>query len=119
LSVENAVLLTDPIAAEGEAALARGARVVRSPDSSPETIRRLAREADGVITRSKLPDDLLDAAPGLRAIVIHGTGTHLVPLASAAARGVPAEAEASDFPSLLERSDFVVACPPTGTPSRG
>jgi len=63
--------------------------VVRSPDSSHDTIRSLAREADGVITRSKLPDDLFAAAPRVRAVAIHGTGTDLVPLADATARGVP------------------------------
>ena len=83
------VLLVDPIAAEGEAVLGRGAQVVRSPDSSHDTIRSLAREADGVITRSKLPDDLFSAAPRVRAVAIHGTGTDLVPLADATARGVP------------------------------
>lgn len=84
----NRVLLTDPIAAEGERALAREAEVMRAPDSQPETVRRLAREADGVIIRSKLPDDIFSAAPRLRAVVVHGTGTDLVPLAAAAERGV-------------------------------
>ena len=88
LSVKRTVLLTDPIAPEGEAALARAARVIRAPDTSADTIRRLAREADGVITRSKLPDDLFEAAPNIRAVVVHGTGTDLVPLAAAAERGV-------------------------------
>jgi D-3-phosphoglycerate dehydrogenase / 2-oxoglutarate reductase len=87
LSVKKTVLLTDPIAPEGEAALARAARVIRAPDSSADTIRRLAREADGVITRSKLPDDLFEAAPRLRAVVIHVTGIDLVPLSAAAERG--------------------------------
>jgi D-3-phosphoglycerate dehydrogenase len=84
----NNVLLTDPIAAEGEQALARGARVLHATDTSAETIRRIARDADGIITRSKLPDDLFAAAPRVRAVVIHGTGTDLVPLAAAAERGV-------------------------------
>jgi len=83
------VLIVDPIAAEGEALLSRAAEVVRSPDSSHETIRLLARETDGVITRSKLPDDLFSSAPRVRAVAIHGTGTDLVPLADATARGVP------------------------------
>ena len=87
MSVKKTVLLTDPIAPEGEAALARAAHVIRAPDSSADTIRRLAREADGVITRSKLPDDLFEAAPRLRAVVIHGTGIDLVPLSAAAERG--------------------------------
>jgi len=87
--VNHRVLLVDPIAAEGEALLSRSAEVVRSPDSNHDTIRNLAREADGVITRSKLPDDLFTAAPRVRAVAIHGTGTDLVPLADATARGVP------------------------------
>jgi D-3-phosphoglycerate dehydrogenase len=87
--VTHRVLIVDPIATEGEALLARDAEVVRSPDSSHETIRLLARESDGVITRSKLPDDLFSAAPRVRAVAIHGTGTDLVPLADATARGVP------------------------------
>ena len=82
------VLLTDAIAPAGEELLARAAEVVRAPDSEPATIRRFARDADGVIIRSKLPDDIFDAAPRLRAVVIHGTGTDLVPLASATAHGV-------------------------------
>jgi len=68
--------------------LARGAEVVRAPDSEPATIRRYARDADGVIIRSKLPDDIFDAAPRLKAVVVHGTGTDLVPLESATAHGV-------------------------------
>jgi len=81
-------LLTDPIASAGEDLLARAATVLRAPDSAPATIRSLAREADGVIIRSKLPDDIFDAAPRLRAVVVHGTGTDLVPLESATAHGV-------------------------------
>lgn len=82
------MLLVDSIAEEGEKALARRAELVHAPDSAAETIRRLARDADGVITRSKLPDDLFGVAPRLRAVVIHGTGTDLVPLAEATAHGV-------------------------------
>ncbi len=83
------VLLTDPIDASGEELLrARGAEVVLAPEGSAATVKRLAREADGMIIRSKLPDDIFEAAPRLRAVTIHGTGTDLVPLASANARGV-------------------------------
>ena len=42
----------------------------------------------GIITRSKLPDDIIAVAPRLRAVVVHGTGTDLVPIADATARGV-------------------------------
>src|SRR5204862_4510245 len=83
------VLIVDPIAAAGEARLENKAEVVRAPDSAPETIRRLSRDADGLITRSKLPDDIFAAAPRVRAVAIHGTGTDLVPLADATSRGIP------------------------------
>ena len=82
------MLVVDPIAPAGEAVLATRTEVVRSPDSDPATIRRLAAECDGVVTRSKLPDDLFSSAPRIRAVAIHGTGTDLVPLASASERGV-------------------------------
>ena len=82
------VLLTDAIAPAGEEALARTVEVVRAPDSAPATIRRLAADFDGILIRSKLPDDIFDAAPRVRAVVIHGTGTDLVPVESATANGV-------------------------------
>ena len=62
--------------------------VVRAPDSDVATLRQWARDVDGVLTRSKLPDDLFEAAPRVRGVVVHGTGTDLVPVAAATARGV-------------------------------
>ena len=82
------VLLMDPIAAEGEAVLSTTLQVVKSPDSSHDTIRRLAKDADGIIIRSKLPDDIFEAAPRVKAVAIHGTGTDLVPLQKANEHGV-------------------------------
>jgi D-3-phosphoglycerate dehydrogenase / 2-oxoglutarate reductase len=82
------VLLSDAIAPAGEEALSLAVEIVRAPDSSPATLRRLAVEVDGILIRSKLPDDIFDAAPRVRAVVVHGTGTDLVPLESATAHGV-------------------------------
>ena len=82
------VLLTDTIAPAGEEALRREVEVVRAPNSDLATLRKFAREVDGVLTRSKLPDDLFEAAPRVRAVVVHGTGTDLVPVAAATAHGV-------------------------------
>jgi D-3-phosphoglycerate dehydrogenase / 2-oxoglutarate reductase len=82
------VLLTDPIASPGEELLSKAVGVIQAPDSAPDSIRDLARDVDGIITRSKLPDDICERAPRLRGIVVHGTGTDLVPLAAATARGV-------------------------------
>lgn len=87
-SAVKTVLLTDLIAADGVELLEEKAKVIHSPDSAPDTIRRFAKEADGVIIRSKLPDDIFEVAPRLKAVCIHGTGTDLVPLASATERGV-------------------------------
>jgi D-3-phosphoglycerate dehydrogenase len=84
------ILLTDPIDASGvELLRTRGAEVVLAPDGNAQTVKRLVRDADALIIRSKLPDDIFEAAPRLRAVTIHGTGTDLVPLAAANARGVP------------------------------
>lgn len=82
------VLLTDSIAPGGEELLSKTVTVVHSPDSAPATIRALARDVEGIIIRSKLPDDICEAAPRLRGIVVHGTGTDLVPIVAATARGV-------------------------------
>jgi D-3-phosphoglycerate dehydrogenase len=82
------VLLVDPIAADGIEALKKHFQVVQAPDSAPATIRRLAQASDGAIIRSKLPDDIFDLAPRLKAVAIHGTGTDLVPLENANKHGV-------------------------------
>lgn len=82
------VLVTDLIDPAGIALLAARVEVVQPPDTSLATLRALSREVDAVITRSRLPDDLFDAAPRIRAVMIHGTGTDLVNLAAASARGV-------------------------------
>lgn len=87
-SAVKSVLLMDPIALEGEDLLRGKTKIIHSPDSAPDTIRRLAKDADGIIIRSKLPDDIFDVAPRVKAVAIHGTGTDLVPLASATEHGV-------------------------------
>ena len=82
------VLLSDSIAPAGEELLSKSATLVRAPDSAPATLKRLAGDVDGIIIRSKLPDDIFESAPRLRGVVVHGAGTDLVPVESATARGV-------------------------------
>jgi D-3-phosphoglycerate dehydrogenase len=82
------VLLVDPIDSSGVELLRERAEVVLCKEASFDGIRLDAREADAVITRSRLPDDIFEAAPRLRAAMIHGTGMDLVPLASATEHGV-------------------------------
>jgi D-3-phosphoglycerate dehydrogenase len=82
------VLLVDPIDASGVNLLRTKAEVVACREASFDGIRSEARDADAVITRSRLPDDIFETAPRLRAAMIHGTGMDLVPLASATEHGV-------------------------------
>ena len=82
------VLLSDAIAPAGEELLSKTTTVIRAPDSAPATLKRLVRDVDGIIIRSKLPDDIFEAAPRLRGVVVHGTGTDLVPVAAATEHGV-------------------------------
>ncbi len=85
------VLLTDLIDPSGVEVLAHcvdRVEVVEAPDGNADTVRRLARECDAAIIRSRLPDDIFEVAPRLRAVTIHGTGIDLVPLESATTHGV-------------------------------
>lgn len=82
------VLLTNPMHADGEAILSPHARLLVAPDTRPETLRAWAKEADGIIVRAKLPDDIVDHAPRLKGMVRHGVGLDFIPVAAATARGV-------------------------------
>jgi D-3-phosphoglycerate dehydrogenase / 2-oxoglutarate reductase len=82
------VLLVDSIDPGAVALLRERAEVVLCSEASFDGIRRDAHNVDAVITRSRLPDDIFEAAPRVRAAMIHGTGMDLVPLAAANAHGV-------------------------------
>ena len=97
------ILVVDPIDPTGIDALSAHAQVIRAVDSHPDTVRRLAADCDAVITRSKLPEDIFEHAPRLRAVTIHGTGTDLVPLTHACAHGVMvANVPGGNAPSVAE-----------------
>ncbi len=83
------VLLVDPIDPSGVNLLRTKAEVVLCKEASFDGIRRDAREADAVITRSRLPDDFFDFAGKIKAVTIHGTGLDLVPIQAANERGIP------------------------------
>lgn len=88
LPVNDRILITDPIDEAGLALMGVSADVLQAPDSAPDTVRRLARDCDAVMIRSRLPDDIFEIAPRLRAVAVHGTGTDLVPMDAATAHGV-------------------------------
>jgi D-3-phosphoglycerate dehydrogenase len=89
MSARPVVLLTNPIHPDAEAMLAAHARPVTAPDPSPETLRAMVAEAEGLVVRVKLPDDILAGAPRLRGIVRHGVGLDMIPVAAATACGIP------------------------------
>jgi len=83
------VLLVDPIDPSGVDLLRQTTEVVLCREASFEGIRRDARDADAVITRSRLPDDFFEFAGKMKAVTIHGTGLDLVPVRAASDRGIP------------------------------
>lgn len=83
------VLATNPLDPSGEAMLEGHARLLVAPDATPDTLRQLVREAEGLIVRVALPADLLDHAPRLRAIARHGAGLDMIPMAAATRRRIP------------------------------
>lgn len=82
------VLLTNPMHHDGEAILAPHVRLITAPDAQPDTLRKWATEAHGIVVRAKLPDDIIDHAPRLKAIVRHGVGLDFIPVTAATARGI-------------------------------
>ena len=82
------VLLTNSMHPDGEAILAPHVKMIVPPDQRPETLRQWAKDADGIIVRAKLPDDIVEHAPRLKGMVRHGVGLDFIPVAAATARGV-------------------------------
>jgi len=83
------ILLTLPTTPEAEAMLAPVADLVMAPDTSFDTLRRLAGEVDVIIVRTQLPPDLLDRPHRLLGIMRHGTGLDMIPVDAATAQDVP------------------------------
>lgn len=82
------VLATNPLHPEGAALIEPHARLVIASDAGGETLRRLIKEADGLIVRAKLPDDIFDDAPRLRGVVRHGVGLDFIPVEAATRKGI-------------------------------
>lgn len=80
--------LTQPIHPDGLALLERHVEVRVAPDIAPDSLRRLAAECDGLITRTLLPPDILEGGR-LKVVVRHGIGVDFIPVARATELGVP------------------------------
>jgi len=83
------VLLTNPIHPEVQVRLAQDCELVVASDVSADTLRRLVADADGLMVRAQLPSDLFEHAPRLRAVVRHGVGLDMIPVAAATERRIP------------------------------
>jgi len=82
------VALTSSIHPDAHARLAAECevRVAAGPDA--DGLRAVVREADGLIVRNHLPEDIFDHAPRLRAVMRHGVGLDMIPVERATARGI-------------------------------
>jgi D-3-phosphoglycerate dehydrogenase len=82
------VLATNPLHPQAVEILEDKVRLLTSPDTTFETLRKLSKDVDGIIVRAQLPDDICDYAPKLRGIVRHGVGLDFIPVESATKSGV-------------------------------
>lgn len=89
MSARARILLTNPIHPDASALLSPHAELVLAPDTSPDTLRRMAASVDGIIVRAQLPPDIFDQTPGLRGVVRHGVGLDMIPVDAASARKIP------------------------------
>lgn len=89
MSDKPRVLLTNPIHPLWLPVLAQQCEVVVAPDAAAATLARLVADADGLMVRSQLAPDVFDHAIRLRAVVRHGVGLDMIPVAAATARGIP------------------------------
>ncbi len=82
------VVLTNPIDPAMQAELGRQARVRLLDDTSADAIRAAVVDADAVIVRAPLPDDVFVHGPHLVGAVRHGAGVDMIPVDAATAAGV-------------------------------
>ncbi|MEN4921026.1 NAD(P)-dependent oxidoreductase [Achromobacter spanius] len=88
MSAQPVVALTSPIHPDAHARLAAACEVRVAPDASADALRAVVRDAQGLIVRNHLPEDIFDDAPRLRAVVRHGVGLDMIPVERATERGI-------------------------------
>lgn len=83
------VVLTNPIDAAMQAELERHAHAcVLGSEPSADAIRAAVAQADAVIVRAPLPDNVFTHGPYLVGAVRHGAGVDMIPVDAATAAGV-------------------------------
>lgn len=102
-ATRHKVLLTNPILPSEHERLALHARVVVAPDTRPDTLRSLIVDADALIVRTKLPDDIFNYQTQLKGVVRHGVGLDMIPMQHANRHGIPvANVPGSNTASVVE-----------------
>jgi len=101
------VLATSALHDDATALLVQTCEVVLPADASADSLRQAVASADALIVRAKLPDDIFEHAPDLRACVRHGVGLDFIPVDAATRAGIPvANLPAANRQSVVE---YVVA----------
>jgi len=83
------VLATNALDPAAQDILAPLCDLVVAADDRPDTLRREVADADALIVRVCLPDDIFDHAKRLRACVRHGVGLDFIPVSAATRAGIP------------------------------
>lgn len=83
------VLCTEPMAPPIMHELSKKADVAVLEDHSDAGYRSAIANADFLVVRNKLPDDIFDYGERLRGVVRHGTGLDLIPVSAATRLGIP------------------------------
>ena len=83
------VLLTNAIGIEGIQILEQVADVVIAPDTRHETLLDYVRDADALLVRAYLPQNIFDVAQRLRGVVRYAVGLDMIPMEAATAKSIP------------------------------
>ena len=97
------VLLTNPMQEAEQLRLAAHAQVIVAPRADADTLRAMVADADVLVVRAKLPDDIFDHQTRLKGVVRHGVGLDMIPMEQATARKIPvANMPGSNTASVVE-----------------
>ena len=82
------IVSTGPIHPDAQAMLEDFGKLVLLDEAGDDVLIAAVADADALIVRRKLPDDICDHGPNLRIIVRHGVGLDFIPVAAATRAGV-------------------------------
>lgn len=83
------ILCTEAMAPAAADQLRKQAEVLVMTDRSVAGYRAAIADADFLVVRNKLPDDIFEYGTRLRGVVRHGTGLDLIPVEAATRLGIP------------------------------